>query len=82
MTEHEWQRKLEFIVEQQALSVSDLQKLQDEQEKSESRISRLEGPVVAVLNMIGDLAKAQKTTDAKFNAMTERLDQVTDGSMG
>jgi predicted nucleic acid-binding Zn-ribbon protein len=78
MTEHEWQRRIEFIVDQQALFVSDLQKLQDEQAKSEARISRLEGAVVAVVNMIGDLAKAQKTTDAKFNAMTERLDQVTE----
>jgi len=77
MSENEMQRKMEFIVEQQALFVSDLQKLQEEQAKSESRISRLEGAVVAVVNMIGDLAKAQKTTDAKFNAMTERLDQVT-----
>jgi predicted nucleic acid-binding Zn-ribbon protein len=78
MSENEMQRRMEFIVEQQALFVSGLQKLQDEQAKAESRISRLEGAVVAVVNMIGDLAKTQKTTDAKFNAMTERLDQVTE----
>jgi len=84
MSENETQRKMEFIVEQQALFVSDLQKLQDEQAKSESRISRLEGAVVAVVNLIGDLAKAQKTTETKlsdmsdkFNAMTERVDGLT-----
>lgn len=84
MSENEMQRKMEFIVEQQALFVSDLQKLQDEQAKSESRISRLEGAVVAVVNLIGDLAKAQKTTETKlsdlsdkFYAMTERVDGLT-----
>src|SRR5262245_28009270 len=85
MSENEMQRKMEFIVEQQALFVSDLQKLQDEQAKSESRISRLEGAVVAVVNLIGDLAQAQKITETKlsdlsdkFNAMTDRLDRVTE----
>lgn len=40
MTNHELHRKMEFIVEQQ------------EQTKSEKRISRLEGAIVSVVNLV------------------------------
>ncbi len=66
-----------FIVEQQAKFAVDLRKLQEEQAKAESRISRLEGAVVTVVNMIGELAKAQKATDANINDLSGKIDTVT-----
>jgi predicted nucleic acid-binding Zn-ribbon protein len=77
MSEQEMQRKMEFIVEQQAAFVTDLQKLQEEQAKAESRISRLEGAIVSVVNMIGELVKAQYTSEAKISEMTEKVNAVT-----
>jgi predicted nucleic acid-binding Zn-ribbon protein len=77
MSEQEMQRKMEFIVEQQAIFVTDLQKLQEEHAKAESRISRLEGAMVTVVNLMGDLAKAQKITEAKISEMSEKVAAVT-----
>ncbi len=78
MSEQEMQRKMEFIVEQQALFVTDLQTLREEQAKAESRISRLEGATVTAVNMIGELAKIQKNTEAKLSELAEKVTIVTE----
>ena len=78
MSEQEMQNKIEFIVEQQANFAINLQKLQEEQAKAESRISRIERAVVTVVNLIGELTKAQKVTDAKMNELSEKVNTVTD----
>jgi septation ring formation regulator EzrA len=53
-------RKMDFIVEQQAQLAGDLQKLAESHAKAEERISNLEGAMVGVVGIIGDVVKAQK----------------------
>jgi septal ring factor EnvC (AmiA/AmiB activator) len=50
MTEEELNRKMEFIVEQQAQFTVDIQKLQEAHAASEKRMSRLEGGFVSLYN--------------------------------
>ena len=77
MSEQEMQRKMGFIVEQQAQFVTNLQLLREEQTKAESRVSRLEGAIATVVNMIGELGKVQKTSEAKISEMAEKVTAVT-----
>jgi len=78
MSEQEMRNKMDFIVEQQAQFVIDLQNLQQEQAKAESRISRLEGAIVTVVNMIGELAKAQKGLEETVKSLGETVKNVAE----
>ena len=50
MTEEELNRKMEFIVEQQAQFAVDIQKLQEAHIQGEKRMSRLEGAFISLYN--------------------------------
>lgn len=50
MTEEELNRKMEFIVEQQAQFTVDIQKLQEAHVLGEKRMSRLEGGFISLYN--------------------------------
>ena len=56
----------------------DVQTLREEQTKAEKRIGRLEGAMVVVVNMIGDLTKAQQATDETVKALAEKVDALTE----
>ncbi len=83
MSEDEMQRKMEFIVEQQARFSTDIQKLQEAQAqlqeaqaKTESVMLRLANALVVVTERQGDLAsevsKMQKHTQIQIDALAER----------
>jgi septal ring factor EnvC (AmiA/AmiB activator) len=70
MTNEQRDKTINFILEQQAKLTSDmqqiasnLQQLTEATAASEKRISRLEGAIVTVVNMIGE---SNKRTDAKI----------------
>ena len=71
MDNEQIERHISFIIEQQAQFSVDIQKLNEAHAKAEGRISRLEGAIVAVVNMIADLTKAQKHTDEKLVELAE-----------
>jgi hypothetical protein len=76
MTNEQRDKTINFILEQQARVTSDLQRLAEASAASaeaavasEKRISRLEGAIVTVVNMIGE---SNKRTDAKIAEMNEK----------
>jgi len=69
MTNEQRDKTINFIIEQQAKLTSDLQQLAEAAGASEKRISRLEGAIVTVVNMIGE---SNKRTDAKIAELNEK----------
>lgn len=78
MTDEEMERKMEFIIEQQAQFVVNFQKLEEAQTRGERRTSELEGAVVAIVNIVGRLAEAQERTDARISELAEAQTRLTD----
>lgn len=78
MSEEELQQKIEFIIQQQAQFVVDLQKLAEAQTNSESRIGRLEGAVVTVVNLFGEMSKAQKAGGERTSALENKISILAD----
>jgi len=66
MNNDEMQRNMEFIVSQQAQFAADIQKLQEAHVQAEARITRIEGAVVTVVDLVGQLARTQETTGTQI----------------
>lgn len=66
MNNDEMQRNMEFIVSQQAQFAADIQKLQEAHVQAEARITRIEGAVVTVVDLVGQLARSQETTGTQI----------------
>jgi ABC-type transporter Mla subunit MlaD len=87
MSEEELRQKMEFIVEQQAQFVVDIQKLQEAQGKLAETQGKLADAVVSIVGIIGkltesqtqltaqmrELAQAQQRTDQRLAETDERL---------
>lgn len=73
MTNEEMQKTMEFIVEQQAQFVVNMQKLEETQARSEERVGELEGAMVTVVNLVGQLAAAQERTDARLSQLATEI---------
>ncbi|MGI8656421.1 MAG: hypothetical protein ACR2LC_14540 [Pyrinomonadaceae bacterium] len=83
MSEDEMQRKMEFIVEQQAQFTADIQKLQEAQvqlqetqAKTESVMLRLANALVVVSErqseFASEVSQAQKQTQIQIDSLAER----------
>lgn len=73
MTNEEMQRKMEFIIEQQAQFAVNIQKLEESQTRAEKRMGELEGAMVTVVNLVGQLAEAQERTDARLSQLATEI---------
>lgn len=73
MTNEEMQRKMEFIIEQQAQFAVNFQKLEEAQTRADERTGELEGAMVAVVNLVGQLAEAQVRTDARLSQLATEV---------
>lgn len=78
MSEEELNRKIEFILEQQAQFVADIQQLREVQ-AADSAFMResyqtLTGAVTTLVNLVGRLAEAQERTDARLAEFAARTD--------
>ncbi len=78
MTNEEMQKTMQFILEQQAQTSINLQKLEEAHSRAEARISRLEGAVVGIVNLMDQLTKAQERTDASVNELATRMTELAD----
>jgi ABC-type transporter Mla subunit MlaD len=79
MANEEMQRNMEFIVSQQAQFAADIQKLGGAQVEAEARMTRIEGAVVALVDLVGKLARSQDRTDsqlAELAAAQKRTDEA------
>lgn len=71
MTNEEMQRNIEFIVSQQAQFAADIQKLGEVQLQFDARMTRIEGAVVTVVDLVGQLARSQETTATQIAELVE-----------
>ncbi len=76
MTEEELNRKMEFIVEQQARFTVDVQKLQEAHAQGEKRISRLEGSFVSLYKTVTKIAENQQKHDDQLKETRELLSEM------
>jgi len=73
MSEEELNKKMEFIVEQQAQFTADIQAMREVQAANEKQMGTLSQALIAVVASIGDLAQAQKRTDERIGLLTESI---------
>jgi peptidoglycan hydrolase CwlO-like protein len=92
MSEEELNRKMEFIIEQQAQFVVDIHKLEERQQELTTKHGLLADALLSVVGMVGkltegqdelraevkELAAAQKRTDEKLTETNERLNVFID----
>ena len=71
MTNEEMQKTMQFIIKHQAQIVSNIQRLEETQTKAEGRVSRLDGAIVGVVNMIDKLTRAQEQLADKVTTLAE-----------
>ncbi|HEY6399908.1 MAG TPA: hypothetical protein VI479_00775, partial [Blastocatellia bacterium] len=76
MTNEDRNKTIDFILTQQAKLTSDMQQLAEAAVASEKRISRLEGAVVTVVNMIGEsnkrITELNERTDARIAELNQK----------
>ena len=84
------QQNMEFIIAQQAQFASDIQKIVEVQLQFDARMTRIEGAVITIVDLVGklaesqdkmfanlaELAEAQKRTDAALAETNERLNSL------
>ena len=73
MSDGEVEKRIEFIIQQQAQFASDIQILREKQ-------SHLTDALVTVVGVVGQLAEAQQRTDARFAELAESQ-QRTDAKL-
>jgi hypothetical protein len=75
MSNEEMNKKMEFIVEQQAQFAADIQVMREVQAQDVKLLKqqdrRLSDAVVAVMGMIGNLVQSQTRTDESIKLLTE-----------
>ena len=71
MTNEEMQRNMEFIVSQQAHFAADIQQLKEAQVQAEARMTRIEGALVMVVDLVGQLARRLETTATQIAELVE-----------
>jgi hypothetical protein len=83
---------MDFIVEQQAKLVVDLQMLTEAHTKAEARLSKveekvnnhdpriaaLEGAVITAVGLAGDLMRSQRATEETVKSLVEKADALTE----
>ena len=82
MNNEQFERRMEFIVEQQAQFVTDIQQLKETQ-KAEAQLWRekyenLTDAMTTVVGMIGKLAAGQQRTDEHLSELTARQAESDD----
>ncbi len=77
------QKTMQFIIEQQAQFVENFHRiensiraLEESQTKSDARISRLEGAIVGIVNVLDRVTIAQERTDAQMKELTIKVDAI------
>ena len=85
MDNEHFERRMEFIVEQQAQFAGDIQKLQGQQDELTKKHNRLTEALTTVVGMIGRLtqaqerqAEAQRRTDEHISELTSKQAETDD----
>ena len=75
MDNEQFERRMEFIVEQQAQFTVDIQKLQAAQAELTKKHNHLTDVLTVVVGMVGKIGTAQDLTDARLAESQQRADE-------
>jgi chromosome segregation ATPase len=85
MNNEQFERRMEFIVEQQAKNTVDIEKLQEAQAELTKKHNQLTEALTTVVGMVGSLAdgqerltKAQERTDEQLSELTNKQAETDD----
>jgi len=85
MTNEEFEKTKEFIIQQQARFAVDIEKLKERQEKISADIDKLKETTKVIAEatlantaMIGKLAEAQKISEEKIAKLSDKVDTLSD----
>ena len=85
MTNDEIQKRMEFIIEQQAQFAADIQLLRETQAADSKLLKEkhnsLTEALTTVVGMIGKLSAAQERTDAQVAELADRMITLTDAQV-
>ncbi len=76
MNSEEMQRNIEFVVSQQAQFAADIQELKEAQIQAEARMTRIEGALVTVVDLVEQLARSTATQIAELVEAQKRTDEA------
>ncbi len=71
MSNEEMNRKMEFIVEQQAQFAADMEKMREVQAEDHKHLRNLTDAVITVVGVVGNLTQAQTRTDENIKLLTD-----------
>jgi septal ring factor EnvC (AmiA/AmiB activator) len=77
MTDEQFERRMEFIVEQQAQFTVDIQELKEQQAELTRKHNDLTDALTTVVGMIGRLAEAQERQTEAQQRTDEQLSELT-----
>jgi hypothetical protein len=80
MTEGELNKKVEFIIEQQAQFAADIEVMREVQREDAKQLRNLSDAVITVVGLVGGLAESQQRTDARVAELAEAQTR-TDASL-
>lgn len=85
MSNEEMNKKMEFIVEQQAKFAADIEIMREVQ-AAESKLrneqhNKLSDALVGVVDIVGNLARAQVRTEERVNSVADSVDKLTQAQM-
>jgi chromosome segregation ATPase len=78
MTNEQFERRMEFIVQQQAQFAVDIQQLQDAQAELTKKHNGLTDALTTVVGMVGKLATAQERTDEQLSELANKQAETDD----
>jgi len=78
MTNEQFQRRMEFIVEQQAKNTIDIQKLQEVQAELTKKHHHLTEALTTVVGIVGKVATAQERTEGNLTELTNKQAETDD----
>ena len=81
MTNEEIQKRMEFIIEQQAQFAVDIQLLREAQATDSKRITSLTEALTTMVGMIGKLSTAQERTETQVAELADRMITLTDAQV-
>ena len=78
MNDEQFERKMEFIVEQQGQFAVDIQQLKEAQLELTRQHNHLTGALTTVVSMVGDLSEAQARTTEQIAKLTNKQSETDD----
>jgi predicted nucleic acid-binding Zn-ribbon protein len=82
MNNEQFERRMEFIVEQQAQFAVDIQQIKERQEAEaalwKEKQQSMNDAVTAIVGIVGRLAKAQERTDEQISKLTNKQAETDD----